>query len=60
MTKLKKQRQKARLKLRELACKLKITPQAVAYRERIGITRTDIAREYAQVLDCKPEDLIEW
>lgn len=60
MTKLKKMRKESGLKLRQIAEIIKTTPQTVQQMEKKGIQTPRTARRYAQALNCKPEDLIEW
>ena len=44
----------------ELARKLNILPCQVSYQERHGIKRVITAKRYAAVLQCKPEELLEF
>ena len=59
MTRLKKKRKEMKLRLREVAAALKITPQGVHYQEKKGIIRKDTAQAYATVFQCDWKDLID-
>lgn len=60
ITVLRKIRMSRFLTQTELARKLDILPCQVSYQERHGIKRVDTAKRYAAVLQCKPEDLLEF
>ena len=59
-TKIKRIRIEKKIKASELAKKLKISRAAVCYIEQHGITQANTAKRYAAVLQCTPEELIEF
>ena len=59
MTALKKVRITQKLRLRQVAEKLNVTPQTVWKHENYGIKTPRIAQRYAKVLNCNWLDIIE-
>ena len=60
MTRIKEYRRKRKMKAAELARILNISRAAVCYIERNGIRQADTAVRYAQVLCCRPEELMDF
>lgn len=60
MSKLKEIRLKRKIRPAELAKRLKISRASVCFSEKNGIRYTATAKKYAVVLDCKPEELLEF
>ena len=58
MTKLQDMRKKRGLRQAELARRLQVSRQCVCIAEKKGIRNADAAERYAQVLQCRPADLI--
>lgn len=59
MTKLKKQRKRSGLTLREVGERIGVTPQTVHDLETKGIKSAKAAQRYAKALNCNPLDIIE-
>lgn len=60
VTALRKIRMSRYLTQTELAQKLGIKPNMVSYQERHGIQRVSTAYRYAAVLQCRPEELMDF
>ena len=60
MTRLAIKRQQIGLRLREVGEKLGITAQTVQQQEKRGIQSIRTARKYAEVLCCRPEELMDF
>lgn len=60
MTRLTMRRQRLGLRLREVGEKLGITAQTVQQQEKRGIQSLRTARKYAEVLCCRPEELMDF
>lgn len=60
MTRIKEFRRRRNMKAVELARILKISRAAVCYIERNGIRQADTAVRYAEVLRCRPEELMDF
>ena len=60
MTRIKEFRRRRNMKAVELAHILNISRAAICYIERNGIRHADTAVRYAQVLRCRPEELIDF
>ncbi len=60
MTKLQDMRKKRGLRQAELARRLQVSRQCVCIAEKKGIRNADAAERYAQVLQCRPADLMEF
>ena len=60
MPKLKQKRLALKLKLKDVAKRLQITPQCVQQQEQRGIQTIRMAKLYAPHLGCRPEDLLEF
>ena len=59
MTTLKKLRKNKKLRLRQIAEALGVTPQTVWKHEKNGIKTIRLAKRYAVALNCNPLDIIE-
>ena len=60
MTKLKAVRTRLHIRQSELARRLKISRAAVHDAEKKGIRYVATAKKYAALLNCRPEDLLEF
>ena len=60
MTRLAIQRRKRGLRLREVGEKMGLTAQTVQQQEKRGIQSLRTARKYAEVLCCRPEELMDF
>ena len=58
-TRLGRIRQERELTLTQIAARLHVAVEAVRQQELKGICRVEIARKYATVLRCKPQELLE-
>ena len=59
MTALARLRKNRKLRLRQVAEAVGVTPQAVWKHEKYGVKTLRIAKTYAKALDCSPLELIE-
>ena len=60
MTKLKAIRKQRNIRQAELARHLKVSRAAVHDAEKNGIRYVATAKKYAAILNCRPEDLLEF
>lgn len=60
MTQLKRYRKIYRVSQAELARLLKLTRATVCQTEKDGIKTIRTAKKYAAILNCRPEDLLEF
>ena len=60
ITALRKIRMSRYLTQTELAQKLGVSPCLVSYQERHGIRRVSTAFQYANALQCRPEELMDF
>ena len=60
MTKIKQIRLRKNMKAAEVAKKLNLTRAAITEIERQGIRQIAAAKRYAVILQCRPEELLEF
>lgn len=59
MSKLKEMRRLRKMRLRDVAEKLKKTPQCVQKQERYGVKTFRLAHSYASVYECDWKELLD-
>lgn len=60
MTQLQRNREKRNISQAKLARLLKLTRATVCQTEKDGIKTIRTAKKYAAILNCRPEDLLEF